>query len=168
MLNHVLVPLDGSELSEQALTYAQDVIAPDGKITLVSVIEIPIDYNYSLVDIPLTVVTARNYNETEYNTAHQRVRDYLNAKAQALTKKGFTVECLVESGDPANVIADIASNQKANAIVITTHGRTGFSKWLFGSVTQKIISLMPCPVMVVPGVVPEKSEKAAKRASATA
>lgn len=161
MLKHVVVPLDGSDLSEQALAYAQDMVAANGKITLVSVIEVPIDYEYSLVDVPLTVVTARNYNEAEFNTAYRRVHDYLMVKSRALTTRGFDVECVVESGEPATVIAEVAYSRKANAIVITTHGRTGFSKWLFGSVTQKVISLMPCPVMVVPGTIPEKSEKPA-------
>ena len=52
MLKNIIVPLDGSDLSEQALRYAQDVIAPKGKITLLSVIEMPVDYDYTLVDIP--------------------------------------------------------------------------------------------------------------------
>ena len=34
---------------------------------------------------------------------------------------------------------------------MSTHGRSGFSKWLFGSVTQKVLSAMPCPVIVIPG-----------------
>ena len=57
MLKHLLVPLDGSALSEQALDYAQNVIAPEGKITILSVIEVPSDYEYALVDIPMTVVS---------------------------------------------------------------------------------------------------------------
>ena len=159
MLRHVLVPLDGSQLSEQALNYAEEIVAPQGKITLVSVVEVPLDYDYTLVDIPLTVVTARAYNEAEFNNTYRRVNGYLTEKAHVLSGKGFEVECVVESGDPASVIADIASNRKVNAIVITTHGRTGFSRWLFGSVTQKVISIMPCPVMVVPGIVPERTEE---------
>ncbi|MDQ7025830.1 MAG: universal stress protein [Anaerolineae bacterium] len=160
MLRHVVVPLDGSPLSELALGYAEDVTAPNGKITLVSIIETPVDYEYSLVDIPLTMVMARGYNESEYNKTYRRVHDYLLTKARSLSAKGFDVECVVESGDPATVIADIATNRKADTIVMTTHGRTGFSKWLFGSVTQKVISLMTtCPVMVVPGSIPEDSDE---------
>lgn len=156
MLKHLLVPLDGSALSEQALDYAQDVIAPEGKITLLSVIEVPADYEYALVDIPMTVVTARQFTEAEYNNAHRRVHDYLNNYARRLTAKGFAVECVVESGDPATVINDVANKNDVNAIVMTTHGRTGLNRWLFGSVTQKVISQMLKPVLVVPGTVPEK------------
>ncbi len=156
MLKHVLVPLDGSELSEQALAYAQNVISDGGRITLLSVMELPVDYEYALVDIPLTVVSARQFTEDEYNTAYRRVHDYLTAFARRLSTKGYTVDCIVESGDPATVINDVANNNSAEAIVMTTHGRTGLNRWLFGSVAQKVISQMLRPVMVVPGTVPAK------------
>lgn len=162
MLRHVLVPLDGSALSEQALHYAQEIVANGGKLTLLSVIEVPIDYEYSLVDVPLTVVTARAYSESEFNSTHRRIQEYLNSKARKLAEKGFEVETVVETGDPASIIHDIASNKKTNAIVMTTHGRTGLSRWLFGSVAQKVISQMPCPVMVVPGLHPVESEASVK------
>jgi nucleotide-binding universal stress UspA family protein len=160
MLRQILVPLDGSQLSEQALTYAQNVIAPNGRIILLSVIEVPVDYDYSLMDIPLTMVTARVYDEVEFNKTYRRVHDYLLDKSRALTAAGLDVECVVESGDPADVIANAAEKYKVNAIVMTTHGRTGFSRWLFGSVTQKVISLLPCPVLVVPGTAVEGKAEA--------
>ena len=159
MLRHILVPLDGSPLSEQALPYAENVIAPKSKIILLSVIEVPTDYDYSLLDIPLTMVTARAFDESEFNKTYRRVYDYLLEKSSNLTAAGYEVECVVESGDPANVIAEVAAKNKVNAIVMTTHGRTGFSRWLFGSVTQKVISLLPCPVMVVPSDVVERKEE---------
>ena len=168
MLRHLLVPLDGSELSEQALPYAENVIVPKGRIILLSVIEVTVDYDYSLLDIPLTMVTARAYDEAEFNKTYHRVYDYLVDKSQKLLVAGYDVECVVESGDPANVIAEVAAKHKVNAIVMTTHGRTGFSRWLFGSVTQKVISLLPCPVMVVPSeVVEHKGEPVPLKAEAT-
>lgn len=160
MLRHVLVPLDGSNLSEQALPYAQAITAKGGKITLVSVIELPIDYEYAVMDIPLTIVSNSTYNEEQYENTYRRVQEYLNIKARELTACGFDVECIVETGDPATVVSDVAERESVNAIAITTHGRTGFSKWLFGSVTQKVIATMPCPVFVVPGKEVVKSEEA--------
>jgi nucleotide-binding universal stress UspA family protein len=162
MLRHVLVPLDGSALSEQALYHAQNVIPDGSKLTLLSVIEVPVDYEYSLMDVPLTVVTARAYSESEYNNTHQRIQEYLNNRARKLVEKGYEVEIIVETGDPATVIHDTAAKIMANAIVMTTHGRTGLSRWLFGSVTQKVISNMPCPVLVVPGSQPVESAKPEK------
>ena len=168
MLRHVIVPLDGSELSEQALKYAEEVTGSDSKMTLLSVIEVPVDYDYALVDIPLTVVSSRAYDKAEFDATYRRVHDYLLGHARKLTAKGYEVECVVESGDPASVIADIANNHNCNAVVMTTHGRTGFSRWLFGSVTQKVIGMMCCPVLVVPGTqAVQEEESATKKAAAT-
>jgi len=164
MLKHILVPLDGSALSEQALNQALDVTCDAAKITLLSVIEVPVDYEYALVDIPLTVVTARAYNEEEFNSTYRRVHDYLNGHAKKLIKKGYDVECVVETGDPATLINDIAKERNVGAVVMTTHGRTGLQRWLFGSVTQKVLGQMCCPVLVVPGTVPEKTKVEIKTA----
>ena len=159
MLKHILVPLDGSALSEQALQIAENIIAPNGRIILLSVLELPTDYEFTLIDVPMTAVTARQYTKNDYNTAYRRVHDYLMSVARKLSDKGFTVECVVESGDPATVINDVANKQDVETVVMTTHGRTGLNRWIFGSVTQKVISHMLKPVMVIPGVQPIKAER---------
>lgn len=159
MLKHILVPLDGSALSEQALEFAESIVAPNARIILLSVLEVPSDYEFALLDVPMTAVTARQYTKNEYNTAYRRVHDYLTSFAQRLTAKGFLVECIVESGDPATVINEIANTHSVETIVMTTHGRTGLNRWIFGSVTQKVISSMLRPVLVIPGMQTEKSEE---------
>lgn len=162
MLKHILVPLDGSALSEQALNQALEITCDAAKITLLSIVEVPVDYEYALVDIPLTVVTARAYNKDEFNSTYRRVHDYLTGHAKKLAAKGYDVECVVETGDPATLINDIATDRSVGAIVMTTHGRTGLSRWLFGSVTQKVMNQMNCPVVVVPGKVVAKDEETVK------
>jgi nucleotide-binding universal stress UspA family protein len=153
MLRHVLVPLDGSVLAEEALAHAQDIVAKNGKITLLTVIELPAEYDYALVDIPLTMTSAGAlFDEEEYQIAHENALSYLRAQAQILEQRGFTVDCVVEAGVPSLVIVEQARLIEADTIVISTHGRTGVQRWIFGSVTQKVISQMPCPVMVVPGI----------------
>lgn len=161
MLDHVLVPLDGSALSEQALPYAAEILCNQGTITLVSVVETPLEADYAITDIPITVVGgARAFNEDAYATTHRRVREYLGSVERGLIAKGYKVETIAEMGDPATVVVDIANSHEVDAIVMTTHGRTGFSRWLFGSVTQKVISSMPCPVLVVPGNTKNEHEDA--------
>ena len=158
MLKHVLVPLDGSALSEEALYHAEEILMPKGKFTLLSVIESPTDYDYSLVDIPSSVILGRQYNEAEYQNIYTRVATYLERKAQKLIEKGYVVEYLVERGNPANLIHETAAQRKVDVIVMTTHGRSGLSRWIFGSVTQKVISQMECPVLVIPGLHPVETE----------
>jgi len=162
MLRYILVPLDGSALSEQALQYATEVIAPDGHIILLSVVEMPSTFEYTLVDVPMTAVLAQDITEAEINTTYRRVSDYLENKARSLRAKGYKVDCETDSGDPATVINDVANAKAVDAIVMTTHGRTGLNRWLFGSVTQKVVSNMSRPVMVIPGTIPEKAEESAR------
>jgi nucleotide-binding universal stress UspA family protein len=159
MLKHVLVPLDGSALSEEGLYHAEAILMPKGKFTLLSVIEAPTDYDYALVDIPSSAILGHHYGEAEYQSIYERVKDYLERKAQKLVAKGYLVECIVERGNPANVIHEIAGKAKVDVIVMTSHGRSGLSRWIFGSVTQKVISQMECPVFVIPGLHPVESEQ---------
>lgn len=158
MLKRVVIPLDGSPLAEQALNYIPRVVAPKGTIILVSIIEVPSDYDYALVDMPMTIVTARQYSEKDYETALSRVVDYLKAIKERFVLQGYTVDIVVETGDPANMINQVAGNEKADTIMMTTHGRTGLSRFLFGSIAQKVMAHMVCPVMVIPGTVTVKAD----------
>lgn len=158
MLKHILVPLDGSALSEEALYHAEAILKPKGKFTLLSVIESPTDYDYSLVDIPSSAILGRQFSDAEYENIYTRVRNYLEQKAQKLIKKGYVVDYVVERGNPANIIHEVAGARKVDVIVMTTHGRSGLSRWIFGSVTQKVINQMECPVLVIPGLHPVETE----------
>lgn len=162
MLKNILVPLDASPLSEQALAHAQNILAPHGSIILLGVLELPVDYDYALIDVPMAFVASRQVTDAELENATQRVMDYLNIIAQPLIKKGYTVECLVESGDAASLINVVAQDRNVDAIVMSTHGRTGLNKFLFGSVTQKVMSQMICPIFVVPGRVPTKADESVR------
>lgn len=55
----------------------------------------------------------------------------------------------VEIGDPAAVIIDVAAKQQFDLICMTTHGYSGFTRWMLGSVTERVLRAAPCPVMVV-------------------
>jgi nucleotide-binding universal stress UspA family protein len=152
MLKHILVPLDGSELSETALLYAKEIVAHDGKLTLLSVVDVPSSQAYMLYDIPVMAVPAEDRKNDE---AFERVREqtvkYLKARAELLRESGLNVDTMIYTGIPEDIIIEQARALDVSAIVISTHGRSGFSRWLFGSVTQKIINAMPCPILVVPG-----------------
>lgn len=151
MLKHVLVTLDGSELSETALDYSRQIVAPDGRITLLSVMDMPETQVYTMYEVPVVVQTD-DYNKF-VASAESGARDYLKRMAELLADK---CDCQIQSefaiGDPASVIIDRAKALKVDAIVMSTHGRSGISRWLFGSVTHRVMSEMPCPVFVIPGL----------------
>jgi nucleotide-binding universal stress UspA family protein len=163
MLSQVLVSLDGSELAERALPYAKQIVAPTGEIILLSVVDIP--------DFPIyTVYPMATINpEPDYSTVVSDLlassKEYLEGIANNIRLAGFRVKTIVKSGDPASCIIEEAQERHVDTIVISTHGRSGLSKWLFGSVTQKVLSAMPCPVIVIPGI-DKKGEQAEAKADA--
>jgi nucleotide-binding universal stress UspA family protein len=149
MLKHILVPVDGSALAEKALDYAVRIIAPKRRITLVCIVEVP-EIASTLHPLPSSLMMV------EDNLASARA--YVDRIASDLRKEHqLRVNIVVEVGKPADVITKIAETEFVDAIVISTHGRTGVEKFIFGSVTQKVLNAMPCPVFVVPGKITVKS-----------
>ncbi|MCB9452274.1 MAG: universal stress protein [Anaerolineaceae bacterium] len=145
MLNHVIVPLDGSELAEEAIIHAKEITRPQGKITLLSAIdvpEVPIYGYYPPAAIP-------DYDAAEENLL-PRAQEYLENIGKQLKADGYVVNIEAHVGEPANVIVETAERLEVDAIVMSTHGRSGLSRWLFGSVTNKVLSASCCPVYVVP------------------
>ena len=151
-MKHVLVPLDGSLLGESALAQAKEVLDANGTLTLVSAVELPQIplYGYDLVG-----VSAAPSYEASLEEVVTRARTYLEKVAEWLRTSGYTVDTLVQFSEPASLIVDTACERKVDAIVMSTHGRSGISRWLFGSVTSKVLTLATCPVLVVPNERPQ-------------
>lgn len=151
MLDHVLVPLDESELSESALNFLPRLIGSGSRVTLLTVI-VPPDLSLSsLYAIPSQPDPA--LLETEEGMARQlrvQAEAYLRKKLEHLSKLGAQVEAVVQVGQPAETIVEYAADLGVDAIVMATHGRSGISRWLLGSVTQKVLSVASCPVFVIP------------------
>jgi nucleotide-binding universal stress UspA family protein len=145
MLKHVLVPLDGSALAEEALEHALKVVAPQGKITLISAIDVP--------EVPLygyyPVTTVPDYKEASEELLPQS-KEYLGKVAKRIASPDFQVAIEAQIGEPAQVIVEAAEKYQVDAIVMSTHGRSGITRWLFGSVTNKVLSAKVCPVYVGP------------------
>jgi len=150
MFKNVLVTVDGSELSEKALDYACGLVDNGGVITLLSVVDIPDISAYGMYPMPVGL----DYYTQTMNYAKEGTAEYVNRLATDLREKGYSVREVVGVGDAAETIVDQAAAKHVDAIVISTHGRTGVNQWLFGSVTQKVLNRMPCPVFVVPGFQP--------------
>jgi nucleotide-binding universal stress UspA family protein len=151
MFNHVLVPLDGSELSEKALITARQVLASEGTLTLLSVIDLP-TVNRVQFDIP--VKANPEDREDEVSTARKNVHAYLR-RVVAMQHLPPTIHTHLKVcvGDPGSLIPAMARALQVDAIVMSTHGRSGLSRWVFGSVTHRVLGSALCPVVVVPGLI---------------
>jgi nucleotide-binding universal stress UspA family protein len=156
MLNHIMVPLDGSALSEDALYYAHQIVAPHGKLTLMTVVEIPLvmaDAMYPVYHMALEQVQRTDHSELSGEKLFENANHYLHRVAERIRESdhsGLDVRIYSEIGEPAEIIIKTARAQHVDAIVMSTHGRSGFSRWLFGSVTTKVLNAAPCPVFVIP------------------
>src|SRR5690606_5568122 len=75
---------------------------------------------------------------------------YVSKISEGLQARGYTVDTIVQFSEPATLIVDSANARRVDAIVMSTHGRSGISRWLFGSVTSKVLTLATCPVLSIP------------------
>jgi nucleotide-binding universal stress UspA family protein len=144
MQSQILVPLDGSELAETVLPQAATLArATASGLTLLRVVT-PL----SLVEpvgglAPSTVF----YEGLEKEPA--MARGYLAALAKSLQADGLFVQTKVLEGDPARVIVSYAgTNPDVKMIAMATHGRSGLTRFLLGSVAEKVLHASPVPVLL--------------------
>jgi nucleotide-binding universal stress UspA family protein len=141
MLRRIVVPLDGSVLAEQALAYAVEISIPTGaRLLLLRAV-----YTHTLAG-----VDPRERKEGAIIEA----TEYLEHVAVALGERGYTCQTVVPYGHPAECIVEEARLASADLIVMTTHGRTGPGRMLFGSVAQEVVSRSTVPVLVTRGWLP--------------
>jgi len=140
MLKHVLVPLDGSKLAEEALNSAMEIVAGHGRISLVTAVEDPEAPAYGY----LAPVTPPNNDELLSIARH-----YLERIALDHTNDDVTFDYRAIHGDPSTVITEEAKRLQVDVIVMSTHGRSGISRLLLGSVTSKVLASKICSVFVV-------------------
>ena len=74
---------------------------------------------------------------------------YVDAVTQKLRKEGINACGVVEMGKPTDVIIDYAEQNKVDLIMLSTHGRSGVSRWIFGSVAERILQNSAVPVFLL-------------------
>lgn len=140
---NILVATDGSKYSAAAASEAIGLAKRNGsKLTVISVVPselmTPTDIEFSMPQRELIA-------EKEMHAAEK------NAKAvkDAAQKAGVAVQAFVMSGKPSDAIIETAREKGVDLIVQGSHGRTGLEKLLMGSVTERVIVLSTCAVLVV-------------------
>ncbi|WP_276257709.1 universal stress protein [Haloglomus litoreum] len=141
MSEHVLVPFDGSPLSERALERVC-TRHPDDDVTVLCVID-PIDAVYEAEAKGLGA--AESWVERATAEAEARLE-----RAEALAADhGVAVTTAVEHGKPASEILDYVGAHAVDHVVMGSHGRKGASRLLLGSVAERVMRGSPVPVTVV-------------------
>jgi nucleotide-binding universal stress UspA family protein len=142
----ILLPLDGSQLAETAIPVARDLaMRMSATITLATVIA-------SGVKPPSASPNDRGFDPqtvVESATANDLAEGYLVGVAAGLRSEELVVSTHLVPGRPADGISTAAREAKADLIVMTTHGRSGFARGILGSVTDRVVLESSIPVCVV-------------------
>jgi nucleotide-binding universal stress UspA family protein len=141
MYKRVLVPLDGSRLAEGILPFILQIASPlDLEVTLVYVVRsIP----------PQAIEGTRHFTVYDVAARMKEAREYLAPVAANLRKDGVLVTTDVRHGEPVAEIVAAAGKTETDLIAMTTHGRSGFGRLLFGSVAEAVLRQAKIPVLMM-------------------
>jgi nucleotide-binding universal stress UspA family protein len=151
MYQRILVALDGSALAERILPYAEALGDKFGATLIVLRATTPpseiVAAEAAAGAIPVSPAVA---DATEITEAEQRdAAGYLRGVAARLRARGLTVEVNEPEGRIAEAILARARDLRADLIAMTTHGRGGLGRALFGSIADEVLRHAPCPVLLV-------------------
>ncbi len=145
MFKHLLVPLDGSKLAELALPMANALaIQFNSRITLLQVVPMPyaVGFGHEFSG------AYSNLNSINQDLKREAAA-YMEEKRQALHKAGIEVDAqLVMGQSPAEAILTAVNELDADTIVMSTHGRGGVMRWVFGSVADKVLRHAEVPILL--------------------
>jgi nucleotide-binding universal stress UspA family protein/predicted transcriptional regulator len=142
-LRRLLVPLDGSGLAERALDAALELAGPKTELVLLRVAPSVLE----LVSNTDVVTNSLDADATDRLLAEAQV--YLDGIAAPLTAAGRTVSTLAQVGDPTEVVLQAGHDQHCDLVVMATHGHTGASRLLLGSVADRVVRHAELPVFLV-------------------
>ncbi len=144
---NILVPLDGSELAEKALEPANQAamaMAQYGneprpvRLTLLRVLS------------PMALLAADPYLYDEMmRMSSDEAQAYLNQVASTMTASGVVIETKIVNGSSAEAIVQYAEGAGIDLIVMSSHGRTGSRRWVYGSVAEKVMHHAPCATAII-------------------
>lgn len=152
MSERILIPLDGSQLGETAISYIDGLIA---KLAPEEQVEITLLHVITAVRHPYHVqggagTVSIPFNEDELAEMKGEALDYLNKVSQGLQNKQVSVVCRASvNEDPAEEIIKAEGEVNADLVAMSTHGRSGISRFALGSVADKVMRGGAVPVLMV-------------------
>jgi nucleotide-binding universal stress UspA family protein len=150
MYERIVVALDGSALAEQVLPHVSALAEKFGSTVVLVRAIMPLAQVAALVEpsiggVPLDPSLIEDTIESE----EQEAATYLEHVANSLRAKGITVQTEHPEGSAVEVIVECARRLPADLIAMTTHGRSGLSRLVFGSVADGVLRTAPCPLLLV-------------------
>ena len=140
MYKRALVPLDGSIVAESIIPFILEIAGPlNVDVALLRVV----------VPLPPTVVDAGPVVIGDIKELRAEAEEYLVPFATELRANGVRATTEVRCGEPVAEILGAVQETKADLIIMTTHGRTGFGRLLFGSVAEGVLRRADVPVFLM-------------------
>ncbi|MBI4334955.1 MAG: universal stress protein [Chloroflexi bacterium] len=143
LIIRMMVPLDGSKLGESALPYVR-FLASRIKAELVLL---------QVISPTPSLMATESYYATYSNeiiAAQQaEAENYLKSLAAGISGEGTRTSYKVEIGIPSEKILEVIDREKISLVGMSTHGRTGIKRWVYGSIASKVLSSSPAPVLLV-------------------
>jgi universal stress protein A len=135
MLKKILAPTDFSDLSARGVRYACQLAKEVGA---------------EIIVLDVIVLDESNAISKREREQHKKRLNEFIAEKIADAGAGLTIRQVVDAGQAFGAIVDCAEKEGVDLIVMSSHGRSGLSRMLIGSVTDKVLRGAPCPVLVVP------------------
>ena len=141
--NRIILPLDGSEASEQALPFV---------MSLATRLSIPVRLLLAVdQENPVLVPShqsGRHWNDSESARA-ATASSYLDQTAARLKERGIEVDTTIPRREPAGAIVEEAGKDEDALIAMASHGRTGLARWWMGSVADKVLHMADNPLLII-------------------
>lgn len=150
LISRILLPLDGSEAGEAAITRVKELKSRlEAEVILLEVV--PLGRHIRTIGGIDHIL----YPESEIETFKAEAREYLDKVYKRLQRGKGELKVEIRTGQLAKEILSYAKEKRVSLIAIASHGHSGMTKWVFGSTAQKVIEDSPIPVLVVkslPGI----------------
>ncbi len=152
MYQKILAPLDGSKLAECVLSHVE-ALAGGCQVKEVVFAQVVVPFRMPIAsDFALPPEGVARIDAQTMAEAHR----YLEQVQGKIKLNGTSVQTRVLRGSPAEALGDYAAKNGVDLMVIATHGRSGVSRWVWGSVADRILRSVCVPVLTVraPGCFP--------------
>jgi nucleotide-binding universal stress UspA family protein len=142
MYDRILVPLDGSRLSELVLPHVEALAEKFGSSIVLIRVNAPLSASSAAASPPQDPTLVHRLEQ-------QAAEGQLKGVADGLQAKGYTVHLEMPTGSAAHEILETARASEVRLIAMTTHGFGGLGRLLFGSVADEVLRHAPCPILLV-------------------
>jgi nucleotide-binding universal stress UspA family protein len=147
MYQKILLPTDGSKFAEKAADHAIWIASKSGaEIIVLNVIE-----TSSLVGLPAEdlIVRIKEMLKEEGRRSLERISEMVTEEEKELKIEDIKVNLKTEEGSPADAILKTVEKEDIDLVVMGTSGKHGLDRFLLGSVTEKVVRSVKCPVLAV-------------------